>query len=135
LAKCPLIKSYLHAIHYIYLSDFVPLEPLPSADLWIKEYQSIQQGGLLTSFELVFRIDISSSLFSTSTSQVLDAHHFEDHKGAQEFYVDQLKCSSSNHNGCHAYVGNSYYWNVHKCFPDVYLIDASSIVDGEQKVF
>jgi len=155
-SACSLIKSYLLANHDTSLSNVVPLEQLPSVDVLIKRISGQpSKGGLLTSLS---QYDPGSNLlFSAfkSISKVLDGYHFPDdifcHQTFmdnyswvhaliqdmiwmvhQKFYVDQLQCSCD---GCCAYVANCYYWNIHKCFSDAYLIDASHLVNGEQKYY
>jgi len=55
-------------------------------------------------------------------------------QAAQEFYVNKLRNSSSNRDGCRAYVAGSYYHNIRKCFPDAYLLDTSSFQKGESRL-
>jgi len=52
-------------------------------------------------------------------------------EAAQKFYVNKLRNSSSNCDGCRAYVAGSYYHNIRKCFPDAYILDTSSFHGGE----
>jgi len=50
---------------------------------------------------------------------------------AKKFYVNKLRNSSTNWDGCRAYVAGSYYQNIQKCFPDAYILDTSSFCEGE----
>jgi len=54
-ANCPLMKSYLEETHNSSFSKFLPLEPLPAADLQIKRSSGEPaKGGLMMSFQSVF---------------------------------------------------------------------------------
>ena len=55
-------------------------------------------------------------------------------EAAQKFYVNKLRNSSLNHDGCWAYVAGSYYHNIRKCFPDAYLLDTSSFQKEESRL-
>ena len=99
------------------------------------------------------------SLFCDCQDQLIHGHHFPDKEifltpdlyrklkpgtypypgrdknVAHELYLQQLNISRSNHDKCRAYVAYSYYHNVWKCFPNAYWIDASSIPEGNQRLF
>ncbi len=158
-AKCNLIQAFMTANHEMLNSGLVPLQPLPSADLCItRSMGNPSKGGLLSSFTDVFRIEVESSLFPVSKCTEIKANHFPNDKifltpdlyawhkpgmypdpaknaeAAQTFYVNKLRNSRTIRDGCHAYVAGSYYHNIHKCFPDAYILDTSSFCGGESRL-
>jgi len=158
-AKCDMVKCFLKANYDTTLVDFIPLQPLPSSDLHIvRSTGQPSKGGLLMSFVEVYKFQITACDMSpVDDKDVIDAHHFPDDKiflppdvyglqklgsyphpakniaDARKFYVDKLRYSSSNCDGCCGYVAHSYYMEVKRCFPNAYLIDASNIAEHEQK--
>jgi len=57
-----------------------------------------------------------------------------DASAVHDFYLCQLRCLNTICDGCRVYVANSYYCNVCNCFPNVYVLDALSILEGDQKL-
>ena len=78
-AKCDMVKSYLKANYDTSLSEFIPFQPLPSSDLRIvRSTGQPSNGGLLTSFVDVYKLEVTACDMSQADIQVIDAHHFPD---------------------------------------------------------
>ena len=78
-AKCDMVKCYLKANYDTTLSEFIPLQPLPSSDLQIvRSTGQPSKGGLLTSFVDVYKLEVTACDMSQADIQVIDAHHFPD---------------------------------------------------------
>jgi len=154
-AKCKLIQAFMIANLERMNSELVPLQPLPSADLCItRSMGTPSNGGFLSSFTDVFQIEVESTLFPVNKCTEIKAYHFPDDKifltpdlyawhkpgnypdpaknaeDAQHLYVNKLRNSKTNRDGCCAYVPGSYYHNIQKCFPDAYILDTSSFHEG-----
>jgi len=60
-AKCNMVKCFLKATDNAILSEFVPLQPLPSSDLHIvRSTGEPSKGSLLTSFVDIFKHQVTS---------------------------------------------------------------------------